>query len=84
MPLMDGIEFVERLRQMPQYTDSPVVFITGRTTVNEQDRAASLGVEDYFIKPVEPELLIRTLDRHCLRVSAPGVIEAANPALGKS
>jgi CheY-like chemotaxis protein len=81
MPLMDGLEFVERLRQMPGYADRPVVFVTGLTTARERDRAASLGAQDYLIKPVEPELLIQVLDRHCLGVGAPGARQPTDPAV---
>ena len=81
MPLMDGLEFVERLRQMPDHADSAVVFVTGRTTVSKQDRAARLGVLDYLIKPVEPEVLIEALDRHCLGVRASGAVQQTDPAV---
>ena len=81
MPLMDGLEFVERLRQMPDHADSAVVFVTGRTTVSKQDRAARLGVLDYLIKPVEPEVLIEAFDRHCLGVRASGAVQQTDPAV---
>ncbi len=67
MPLMDGFEFVERLRRLPGLSASPVFFITGRSTPADRDRAAHLGVHHYFEKPVDPDLLVRTLDGVCLR-----------------
>jgi two-component system chemotaxis sensor kinase CheA len=81
MPLMDGLEFVERLRQMPDYADCPVVFITGRDMVADRERAAGFGVQDYFVKPVEAELLIQALDRHCLRERAADAAQATDPAV---
>ncbi len=68
MPLMDGFEFVERLRRLPGHKDSPVFFITGRTSDAERDRAAHLGVREYLAKPVDPDLLVQHLDRACLRI----------------
>ncbi len=68
MPLMDGFEFVERLRRLPGHKDSPVFFITGRTSDAEHDRAAHLGVREYLEKPVDPDLLVQHLDRACLRI----------------
>jgi two-component system chemotaxis sensor kinase CheA len=67
MPLMDGFEFVERLRRLPGLADHPVFFITGRISQAERDRAANLGVREYFAKPVDPDLLVQTLDRACLQ-----------------
>ena len=81
MPLINGLEFVERLRQMPGHGDSAVVFVTGRTSTGERDRALGLGVPDYLLKPVEPELLIQVLDRLCLGEPAPGAVVATDPAV---
>jgi two-component system chemotaxis sensor kinase CheA len=67
MPLMDGFEFVERLRRLPGLANSPVFFITGRSSPADRDRAAHLGVHHYFEKPIDPDVLVQTLDRACLR-----------------
>ena len=65
MPLMDGFEFVERLRRLPGHQESPVFIITGRTSAAERDRATHLGVREYFEKPVNPDRLVQTLDLAC-------------------
>jgi two-component system chemotaxis sensor kinase CheA len=72
MPLMDGFEFIERLRRLPGLGDSPVLLITGRPTGTERDRAAILGVREYFEKPVDPDQLVQTLDRVCLQTATDG------------
>jgi two-component system chemotaxis sensor kinase CheA len=66
MPLMDGFEFIERLRRLPGHEDSPVLIVTSRTGKVERDRAAQLGVREYFEKPIDPEMLVAALDRCCL------------------
>jgi CheY-like chemotaxis protein len=66
MPLMDGFEFVERLRKVPGCKDRPVFFVTGRGSQAERDRAAQLGVLSYFEKPVDSEALVQAIDRACL------------------
>ncbi len=66
MPLMDGFEFVERLRRLPGHLHSPVLFITGRARDTERDRARNLDVAHYFQKPIDPQTLVETLDRCCL------------------
>ena len=70
MPLMDGFEFVERLRALPDHRDVPVCVITGRGDASDRDRSAQLGVLGHFEKPVDPDQLIRTLDRACLSAAA--------------
>jgi two-component system chemotaxis sensor kinase CheA len=66
MPLMDGFELVERLRRAPGSSDLPVLFVTGRCSQPERDRAAQLGVAHYFEKPVDPQTLIEAIDASVL------------------
>jgi two-component system chemotaxis sensor kinase CheA len=70
MPLMDGFEFIERMRRLPGCLDVPVVVITGQKSQAERDRAVQLGAQDYFEKPVDPTRLVDALDRACLRETA--------------
>jgi two-component system chemotaxis sensor kinase CheA len=66
MPLMDGFDYIERLKQIPGQEEVPVFVISSRTSRADRDRAAELKVLAYFEKPVHAEELIATLDRHCL------------------
>jgi two-component system chemotaxis sensor kinase CheA len=79
MPLMDGFEFVDRLRRVWGHASSPVFFITVRTSAAERDRAAQLGVQEFFQKPVDPAILVQALDRHCLTDA--GVPKGNRPCL---
>ena len=65
MPLMDGFEFVERVRRLADHAGCPIFFITARTDPIDKTRAASLGVHAYFVKPVDPDLLLQALDQTC-------------------
>ena len=51
MPLMDGIELVERLRK--EGNQSKIVFLTAYTDYELMRKAIQLGVRDYVQKPVE-------------------------------
>ena len=59
MPLMDGYEFVERLRKIPAYASVPVYFISGKQV--EASRIAGLGVTKVFRKPVDRDELLASL-----------------------
>jgi CheY-like chemotaxis protein len=65
MPVMDGYETIQRIRQQPQWKDLPVVAMTAHALPEERKRCLALGMSDYLTKPVEPELLIKTLSRWC-------------------
>lgn len=58
MPIMDGYETAQRIKQIPGCEDIPIVFITA---VYNEDPHVKRGYEaggiDYFTKPFDPDLL---------------------------
>ena len=58
MPRMDGFEMVHRIRQTDKQT--PVLFLTARSTINDVVEGFELGANDYLKKPFGmQELIIR-------------------------
>ena len=58
MPKMDGFEMVSRIRQMDKQT--PVLFLTARSAINDVVEGFELGANDYLKKPFGmQELIIR-------------------------
>ena len=58
MPLMDGFEMVRRIRQTDKQT--PVLFLTARSAINDVVTGFELGANDYLKKPFGiQELIIR-------------------------
>jgi len=55
MPGIDGISLVEALRLWGH--DVPILMISGFGTVDSAVRALQTGVDDFLLKPVEPEVL---------------------------
>jgi two-component system chemotaxis response regulator CheY len=65
MQPMDGLEFVETLRQhsWPHAAEVPVIFLTSHTEAPIVKRAFKLGVEAYVVKPVQKKQLeVRVID----------------------
>jgi putative two-component system response regulator len=54
MPGMDGFEVLKRLREDPVTADVPVVFVTAREDVHDEERGLDLGAADYITKPYDP------------------------------
>lgn len=50
MPNMSGFEFLEILRQDPQYRTIPVVVISNLGQESDVEKAKSLGVIEYYVK----------------------------------
>jgi CheY-like chemotaxis protein len=51
MPDMDGFDFLEEVRKDEGMRDMPVVMCTGSTYSKDVDRAQTLGVAGYLVKP---------------------------------
>ncbi|WP_207682281.1 hybrid sensor histidine kinase/response regulator [Desulfonema magnum] len=51
MPRMNGYEFLSVIRVQPAYENIPVVMLTSRTAAKHRDKAISLGVKGFVIKP---------------------------------
>ena len=60
MPLMDGYEFVERLRKIQMYQDVPIFLISS----NDIDhlRISNLSITSVFQKPINGEILVKILN----------------------
>jgi signal transduction histidine kinase len=58
MPLMDGFEVAEMMRQVKKLQHTPIIFLTAMHQ-NESHvfKGYSLGAVDYLFKPFEPEIL---------------------------
>lgn len=62
MPVMDGREFIRRLRLYPNFEKTPVVFLSGLTATDDIREGYNLGAALYLSKPIDPTRLRRNLD----------------------
>ncbi len=49
---MNGFEFVEQLRQNPEWSRIPFMFLSSDQSIESKIRGLELGVEDYLTKPI--------------------------------
>lgn len=60
MPEMDGFETCKRLKELKEFEDIPIIFLTARTDTEDIVNAFQVGGADYITKPFRPvELLAR-------------------------
>lgn len=57
MPIMSGIEFLEKLRQMENGDGPKVVFCTTENDMNHIQRAIQAGANEYIMKPFDSEII---------------------------
>lgn len=63
MPGMDGLTLRSELARQTDNELTPFIFITATEEEDMQDRATSLGIDDYIIKPITRENLIHHIER---------------------
>ena len=64
MPVMDGYEAIKLLKSKPETKNIPVVFLTGMTDSQNEEKGRSLGAADYITKPFDPPALIACIEKH--------------------
>jgi CheY-like chemotaxis protein len=63
MPVMDGIDVLQAIRQSPTLNALPVIMITAAASEETVRRALGEGVSDFLAKPIRPELLCQRVER---------------------
>jgi response regulator RpfG family c-di-GMP phosphodiesterase len=53
MPGIDGIEFVRRIRKMPELKETPILMVTTNNLVDVRHAALDNGATDFLTKPVD-------------------------------
>lgn len=64
MPEMDGYQVLQTLRSEPSTAEIPVIFVTAAAEAGDEAKGMALGVDDYLLKPVLPELLLARVRLH--------------------
>lgn len=85
MPRVDGWQVLTWMRSHPPYTETPVIMLTARDTIDMKTRGFTLGADDYVTKPFSTQELRCRIDailrraasgdaacKKLLTVSAPG------------
>ena len=57
MPIMDGYTLIQKVREMEQYTDIPIVIVTTEKEASDKEKGFAVGADIYLVKPVQKEEL---------------------------
>lgn len=57
MPKLDGLAFVKKLRDLDQYSRTPIIMITSEAAKYNVIEAINAGVTNYVVKPVQGKTL---------------------------
>jgi len=62
MPVMDGFEVIEKLKENPDWEKIPVVFLTAASDEASERKGLDLGAVDYVSKPFSTSLLLKRIE----------------------
>ncbi|MBL8444203.1 MAG: two-component system response regulator [Zoogloeaceae bacterium] len=71
MPGMDGYAVCMALKSAPETRDIPVIFLTAKSQVEDEQRGLECGATDYITKPISPPIVLARVKTHlALKASA--------------
>lgn len=62
MPVLSGLELIEKLRQTPATAATPVIMLTARNFAIEEDQRQQLGIAACLSKPFSPREVLGTVE----------------------
>lgn len=64
MPELDGFETCRKIKELPDFMDIPVLFLTARSDIADKLKGFRAGGQDYITKPIQKEEVIARVNAH--------------------
>jgi chemotaxis protein methyltransferase CheR len=64
MPGMDGYEVCRQLKSDPKTMSIPVIFLTAKSEMEDEQKGLEIGAVDYIIKPISPPIVMARIKNH--------------------
>ncbi len=68
MPIMDGYTATSILRKQQKYQNLPIIAMSAHAMKGDRELSLSYGMNDHITKPVDPQVLYKTLHRWISKV----------------
>ncbi|MBF0138306.1 MAG: response regulator [Magnetococcales bacterium] len=81
MPGMDGFEVMRLLQAEPSTRAIPVIFLTAKSEVEDEEQGLALGAVDYITKPISPPILLARVRTHLALKQARDQLQNQNDIL---
>jgi HD-like signal output (HDOD) protein/CheY-like chemotaxis protein len=75
MPVLDGIEALQLMRQNIRTQTTPVIMLTSVTSPDTVTEAIGFGATDYVAKPFTIKKLLGTIEKYTIKASEDGSVE---------
>jgi CheY-like chemotaxis protein len=64
MPIMNGFEATEKIRQLPDYKDTPIIALTAFAMKGDREKCIEAGTTDYIAKPIDSQEFIEKVKHY--------------------
>ncbi len=64
MPEMDGFEVCRRLKAHDATRNVPVIFLTAKTSIEDEEQGFLVGAVDFIHKPISPPIVVARVKTH--------------------
>jgi putative two-component system response regulator len=81
MPDMDGYEVCRILKRTPATADIPVIFLTAKSEIQDEQKGLELGAVDYITKPLSPPIVLARIKTHLYLKSVRDFLQDKNDFL---
>jgi len=81
MPGIDGYEVCRRLKADPATTHTPVIFLTARSEIEDEQKGFDVGAVDYITKPISPPIVMARVKTHLTLKAAADFLRDKNAFL---
>jgi CheY-like chemotaxis protein/two-component sensor histidine kinase len=70
MPVMNGFEATEKIRQLPEYKSTPIIALTAFAMKGDREKCIEAGATDYIPKPIDSQEFIEKVKYYTSNVPA--------------
>jgi len=64
LPVLDGYEATRRIKADPALKHIPIIVVTSYALSGDEDKARTVGCDDYVSKPYSPRQLLAKIKQH--------------------
>lgn len=63
MPNMDGITLIKKVREIPKFKFTPILFLTTESQESKKMEGKNAGASGWIVKPFDPDQLVGLMKR---------------------
>jgi DNA-binding response OmpR family regulator len=67
MPVLSGVDLIPIIRSFEEHKDTPIVFLTSESSIDNVSAAIALGACDFILKPFAADKLREKIAKHIVK-----------------